>query len=208
MQTIIDSLQLTDAEANLRPYNRLMDAIIGKPGYVYYLQIYHKPTRKYIYKIGFTSYTPEHRIQDLLGIRYPRKNITITKIAAVKFPKAITALCYEQKLHQVCRQYNIASKDRIPGMLQNGMSELYNCDVLGLVNRTAVAPYLILPPKLDKPVVKPKPTVVKSAALVRSQLYCKCTREHLRISPAAHVESCPRYGIPLSIEAIAARQGG
>jgi hypothetical protein len=208
MQALLDSLHLTDAELNRKIGNKLLDSIAGKPGYVYYLQIYHIPTKQYIYKIGFTSYSVEHRIRDLLGIKYPRKNITIVKIAEVKFNKATIAYRYEQKLHRLCRHYNIPSYARIPDLLQNGMSELYNCDVLGLIVRSRPAPYLTIPHRtvLIANKVVSKPIKEKSPAMVRSQLYCKCTREHLRLSPEAHVESCPRFGIPLAPEAITARQ--
>lgn len=177
LSNIIPTIELTPEEL-AKVYPVMSDRLTGKSGYIYYIRILHTPTNTIVYKIGYTTYTPEHRI---LGMVDGKKDIIVTIIDSMYFDEVILAYKYELKLHSIYRYHNISSADRITGLINNGMSELYHIDVLQLdtIQNTSTE------------------VITATNKVVLTRLYCKCTRLQRAASPTAHVDSCPRYGMPL-----------
>lgn len=77
-----------------------------------------------LYKIGF-SVNVFKRMSSLL---HNTTGVRLTLLACYKFPRAVSANCYEVSLHKKFKQWRYGGKS----VLKSGNSELYIVDVLGL----------------------------------------------------------------------------
>jgi hypothetical protein len=96
-------------------------------GNIYYLKLQYFNSIGDIvtlYKIGYTSRTVAHRVSTI-GVP---NNIIVTIVTYVSFPKLVDCYNIEQLLHNKYVRYRY----RGVRLLENGNSELYVKDVLGL----------------------------------------------------------------------------